>query len=249
MSGGRKAKADKDQTIGILGGMGPGATADLFQKIIEETPAKSDQQHIPVVIVSDPRIPDRTEAILRGGPDPVPLMLKSASTCVRAGADFLIMPCNTAHYFHQEIQNGLSIPLLHMMEEVADHLRRAYPEIRRLGLLATTGTVQSGLYQDAFSAANLAVELPEAHDQEAVMEGIYGAEGVKSGGYEMPNRVFRQVSESLIERGAEAIIAGCTEIPLALHPEDVGGAVLIDPTRILAQAAVRKARGDRPEGA
>ena len=230
-------------TIGIVGGMGPEATADLFKKIIRATPAKRDQDHIPVVIVSDPSIPDRTEALLGEGEDPLPAMAKSAQACLGAGADFLIMPCNTAHCFHPGLCEGIPVPVLHMMEEVARFLASTHPEVRKVGLLATTGTVRLALYQETLSQDGLEVIVPGEDDQGKVMEAIYGERGVKAGYYDGPRDLFSEVAANLVARGATAIIAGCTEIPLALEQGDVDGAVLVDPTDVLAHAAVARALG------
>jgi len=233
----------KPLTIGIVGGMGPEATADLFKKIIRATPAKRDQDHIPVIIVSDPTIPDRTEALLGEGEDPLPAMARSAEACLRAGADFLIMPCNTAHCFHPGLCQGIAVPVLHMMEEVARFLAASHPGVRKVGLLATTGTVQLALYQETLSEDGLEVIVPGEEDQGKVMEAIYGDQGVKAGYYDGPRRLFSGVAANLVARGATAIIAGCTEIPLALDQADVEGAVLVDPTDVLARAAVVRALG------
>ncbi|MFO7942536.1 MAG: amino acid racemase [Bacillota bacterium] len=232
-------------TIGIVGGMGPEATADLFMKIIKATPATRDQDHLPVVIVSDPSVPDRTQAVLADGEDPLPIMVRSARACVRAGADFLVMPCNTAHCFYSGLSESDGVPVLHMMEEVARFLEEEHPHIRRVGLLATSGTVEIGLYQEALSGNGIEVLLPDREDQERVMDGIYGDKGVKRGHYDEPREMFVSVARDLIERGASAIISGCTEIPLALSQKDLSDAVVIDPTEVLARAAVAHAKGER----
>ncbi len=239
--------SDRPDTIGIVGGMGPEATADLFLKIIRATPAKRDQDHIPVVIVSDPTVPDRTAAILGEGEDPLPVMSRSAEACIRAGADFLVMPCNTAHCFHPGLCTNIDVPVLHMMEEVTRYLREDHPEVGRVGLLATTGTVTLGLYQQSLEEGGVEVLVPSDEDQARVMDAIYGDKGVKAGYHDYARAVFAALAKTLREGGADAIIAGCTEIPLALSSEDVEPALLIDPTDILARAAVARALKRRGE--
>ena len=147
------------KVIGILGGMGPEATADLFLKIIKSTPAKKDQEHLRILIDNNPQIPDRTAAILHGGEDPTPALVETGKNLERAGADFLIIPCNTAHYFHGNIQDAVTIPVLHMMSATAGEMKAR--GIKRAGLLASDGTVQSGLYHKALAQSGIEVVIPQ----------------------------------------------------------------------------------------
>ncbi len=224
--------------IGILGGMGPEATADLFLKVIKSTPAKKDQDHLRIIVDNNPQIPDRTAAILRGGEDPTPALVDTAKNLERAGADFLIIPCNTAHYFHGRIQEAVSIPVLHMMTATADEIKAC--GITRVGLLASDGTIQSGLYHKALAQQGVEVIIPGPRTQEKVMAAIYG---VKSGEFVSSARKAKEAAEELIAAGAEAVIAGCTEIPLILKERDASKPV-IDATLALARAAVQKALGE-----
>ena len=132
------------KTIGIIGGMGPMATVDLYRKIVDYTAASKDSEHIHVYIDSNTDIPDRTEAILHGGKDPVPEMVGSAIRLECMGADFLLIPCNTAHYFYDKICPMVHIPILNMLEETALEVKRQ--SIACVGLLATDGTIESGVY-------------------------------------------------------------------------------------------------------
>lgn len=230
-------------TIGILGGMGPLATVDCYRKIIAATPASRDQDHLHVIIDADPTIPDRTAALLEGGPDPTPQLVAAARRLERAGADFLIVPCNTAHAFLDRVQAAIGIPIVSMIEETA---RRAEHTVRpnaTVGLLATSGTIAAGLYQAALSSRGLSVAVPESSDQERVMVAIGR---VKAGRLDHETRELVQaVAQRLLEGGAEALILGCTELPLVL--DHVALPVpLLDPTRILAEAAVAIALGERP---
>ncbi|MGI5838409.1 MAG: aspartate/glutamate racemase family protein [bacterium] len=227
--------------IGILGGMGPEATGDLFWKIIKATPAKKDQDHLRIIIDNNPQIPDRTAAILAGGPDPVPAMVETARNLAGAGAELLVIPCNTAHYYYDRITAALPIPILHIVRETADYVRKKYPAVRTVGLLATTGTIRTRLYHDGLAAAGYTVLTPPDPVQEEVMAAIYGSDGIKAGHLAGPAEVMRRAAGVLIEAGAEAVICGCTEIPLVLHDGDIPVPVL-DPTAVLAAAAVREAR-------
>jgi len=221
--------------VGILGGMGPEATADLFLKIIKATPSKKDQDHLHIIVDCNPQIPDRTAAILSGGEDPAPLLTATARNLEKSGAQFIVIPCNTAHYFHGQISEAVSIPVLHMMKETTQELSRM--GVRKAGLLASTGTIKSGLYHEALSAAGIGVLVPEGESQEEVMGAIYG---VKSGEFTQSAARVLRIAEELIAAGADAVIAGCTEIPLILHDGEASKPV-VDATTALARAAVREA--------
>lgn len=222
------------KTIGIIGGMGPLATCDLFRKIIDVTDAGCDQEHIRVCIDNNTEIPDRTAAILHGGADPVEQMVLSAKGLCAMGADVLIMPCNTAHYFYERVSEAVSIPFLHMIEETAAAIKAK--GIRRVGLLATDGTVQSGVYAKAFEKAGISMMVPSAQGQKAVMGLIY--EGVKAGNYRYNLDDFYAAMDALLDSGAETLVLGCTELPVAF---DMFGIERphIDPTKVLAAAAVK----------
>lgn len=229
----------RPKTIGILGGMGPAATVDFYGKIVAATPAKRDQDHPKVVIVSDPHVPDRTAAILDGGEDPTPALLAGARLLVDAGADFIAIPCVTAHHFYPAVQRAVPIPILHIVQEAAVAVGTTWPGMRRLGLLATSGTLRARLFEAAFEPRGLAILVPEPPVQDAdVMPAIYA---VKTGGdLSAARRGARDAAEHLRRCGAEAIIAGCTEVPLVLGAADLT-IPLVDPTEILARAAVRLA--------
>ena len=225
------------KVIGILGGMGPLATADLFQKITLHTAAACDQEHPRVCIDSNTNIADRTAALLHGGADPVPEMVKSAKRLESIGADFLIMPCNTAHNYYEQVSAAVNIPVLHMIALTRDALRAR--GVRCAGLLATDGTVQTGIYQRTFADSGVELLMPEsADDQAAVMDLIYN--GVKAGDLSHDTAAFRAACEHLLARGAEVLVLGCTELPVAfeLYRLDYPR---IDPTLELALGAIRAA--------
>ena len=236
------------KTIGILGGMGPEATVDLFGKIVRVTPARVDQDHVRVVIDNNPKIPDRT-AFLRGcGPDPVPAMQASIDGLVRMGADLILIPCNTAHVYYDRLQANTPVPILHIMREVAAALTvgpSGQPRVRTAGLLATELTVESGLYHEALAAVGVEVLAPPPDVQAWVTEAIFGADGIKAGVYAPARARLLRAGRYLVEQGAEVLIAGCTELPLVLRPHDFA-VPWIDPAEILARAALRRVLG--PEG-
>ena len=225
------------KVIGILGGMGPLATADLFQKITLHTAASCDQDHPRVCIDSNTNISDRTAALLHGGADPVPEMVRSAQRLESIGADLLIMPCNTAHNFYDAVASSVSIPVLHMIAITRDALKSR--GVKCAGLLATDGTVQTGIYQRTFEGSGVELLTPDnTEDQAAVMDIIYN--GVKAGDLTHDATAFRSACEHLLARGAEVLILGCTELPPAfdIYHLDYPN---VDPTLELALAAVRAA--------
>lgn len=228
-------------TIGILGGLGPYATADIFAKILHDTTAVSDQEHLRIVIENNPQIPDRTAAIRGQGEDPSLAMLNGMRKLENAGADFIIVPCNTAHAFLARIQPYLNIPILSMIRETVSHIRKIYPELHRVGLLATSGTVASGVFGKVCDREGLELIVPEPADQEQlVMWAIYGPEGIKGGKREKPRELLLEAAEKLIKSGAGVVILGCTEIPLVIGNDDLAVPV-VDPTAVLAASAVKHA--------
>lgn len=225
------------RTIGIIGGMGPMATADLFKKITAMTEAASDNDHLHVLIDSNTAIPDRTEAILHGGGSPVYELCRSAKRLISIGADVLLIPCNTAHYFYHEVAACVEQPVLHMIRETAATLHMQ--GITKAGLLATDGTVQSGVYTDALEKYGITPVLPDSYGQQKVMELIY--QGIKAG-IKLDSRGFQAVLEELLARGAQTLILGCTELPIAFELYHIQ-LPCIDPTSVLAQKAIELAGG------
>ncbi len=228
-----------EKIIGILGGMGPEATADLYMKIIRATQVEKDQDHYRVIIDSNAKIPDRTPAILGTGPSPLPVMLETGRNLQRAGADFIIMPCNTAHYFHDRLQAGLEIPALHMIRLSAEDTRRRHPEVTKAGLLASDGTLASRLYE-CYGEQGIEIVAPSGESQRDVMDAIY--RDIKRGDLETGGKLLHRVAHELLDAGADAVICGCTEVSLVLHEGDLTVPV-VDPLQVLAEKAVELARG------
>ena len=226
------------KSIGILGGMGPLATCDLMQKVITHTKAGRDQDYIHIYADCNTDIPDRTAAILRDGEDPLPEMVKSAVRLQSMGADLLIMPCNTAHYFWEKITQFIDIPLLHMPRETAKALKRQ--GIQKVAVLATDGTVQCGIYDKALKDEGICPIYPNEQEQALVMSLIYDC--VKAGKpCSVPEKVHA-MAQRLQDEGAQALVLGCTELPIAFQELNVQ-VPTADPTEILACAAVTYAGG------
>ncbi|WP_312421806.1 aspartate/glutamate racemase family protein [Anaerospora hongkongensis] len=225
------------KSIGIIGGMGAAATCDLFNKIITLTNAKSDQEHIHVVIDCNTNIPDRTKAIIGKGEDPVPEMVRSGIRLQAMGAEALVMPCNTAHYFYDRITPFFDIPLLNMLKLTAQEIKRK--GIAKIGLLATDGTIQAGVYHQVLAEVGIDVAIPSSAGQESVMNVIY--HGVKASNWNMDLTGFYKSLDDLYEQGAEILILGCTELPVAFDRFHIDQPA-IDPTLVLAGAAIQFAK-------
>ena len=224
------------KSIGILGGMGPLATADLFRKIVLMTDAACDNDHVRIYIDDNASIPDRTAAILSGGADPLPAMTDSLRKLEACGADCIIMPCNTAHYFLPRLQALTEVPFLSMLEATAKACAARFPG-KTAAVLATKGTLAAGLYQAALEKEGVPFLLPSETEQDALMRVIY--DGVKAGkGPEDYRADMESVVAALTVRGADYFILGCTELPLAAQALSLPQPT-VDPTAELAKAAIR----------
>jgi len=222
--------------VGILGGMGPEATVDFMSKIIKHTQVKSEQEHLRILVDNNPQVPDRTKAIIGNGQTPGPVLAKMAQSLESWGADILAIPCNTAHYFLEEIKKKVRIPIVNMIEETVKVL--VHNKVSTVALLATNGTIKTGLYHEVFQQAGIQLVLPEDIFQEKVMDAIYA---VKSGDYELAHSFKQEIIDHVISKGATSIILGCTELPLLFGTDD-SEVVFFDPTEILAKAIIKKCR-------
>ncbi len=225
-----------EKIIGIIGGMGPEAAASLFLKILRLTGAEKDQDHFHIIMDSNPRVPDRTTSILRGGDGLVRAIVAMGKNLQKAEASVAGIACITSHYFMKEIRQGLSIPILDALEETRRHVKKYYSEIGSVGVLATSGTVSTRLFDSYLQNHRILYPQPDTQEQK-VMEAIYGPQGIKSGHKEAPRDLLLAASRELIDGGARLLLAGCTEIPLALEKQDLP-VPLVDPMEILAQALI-----------
>jgi aspartate racemase len=229
--------------IGVLGGMGPRATADFLTKLVAATPAGCEQDHLRVHIDSNPKVPDRSDAIAGRGESPGPVLAAMAAGLERAGADFLVMPCNTAHAFEAEIRAAVSVPFVSMIDETCTGCERAFPNVHRLGLLATRGCIEARLYQNAFTCIGRTAVVLAPSDLERLMALLYR---IKLGDLSHAARdMMCAFGETLIDAGADAVIAGCSEVPLVLGDGDLTRPVF-DATTHLARRCVRYAYGFEP---
>ena len=244
--------------VGLIGGLGPAATVDLYDKIVKATPAKNDQEHFKLVVEQNPQISDRTACLLKGGADPTLAMYGCARRLQKDGCDAIIVPCNTAHAFVPYLERHLDIPFINMQIATMEEIKAKLGDKARIGLLATSGTVQTGIYGDKAKALNLPMFVPDELHQERVMAAIYGPLGAKAGYTDGQCREdLVSAAEYLVKTyDCNCLILGCTELPLILDECDdfvcAGKEVcVVDPTSALARKVVRiatetnKARGTR----
>ncbi|MBC3362010.1 amino acid racemase [Pseudomonas sp. SWRI154] len=226
--------------LGVVGGVGPAATVDFMAKVVSHTPAGKDQDHIKMVVEQNPQIPDRTANLLRAETDPTMALYAACRRLEASGAHAIAIPCNTAHAFVERIQAHLTVPIVNMLTETVDWIVDAYGAGKAVGLLATSGTLQSQVYHQAASRAGLELVTPGVDYQAMVMEAIYGPRGIKAGYTEgLCKEQLLLAAEHLCELGAKVLILGCTELPLVLGhcpAYELNGhrVALVDPTMILA---------------
>ena len=238
--------------IGVLGGLGPYAGLDLVRALFDETDAHADQEHLPVALVSFPnRIPDRATWIAdETAPSPLPAMMEVLRRLDDAGCAVAGIPCNTAHApaVFDRLRDGLladgrDLQLLHIVDAIVDNVREVAPNAHMIGVLATTSSVQNRLHRTGLDAAGLGTLKPDETHQARVQEAIYGSEWGLKAQSAPPDPRARQAlldaTDHLIERGAEAVILGCTELPLAIPEADRDGVPFINSTRALARALIR----------
>jgi len=227
---------DIKKTVGIMGGMGPMATADLIYNIVSQTAAEKDSDHVHLLIDSDGSVPDRTAAILYGKESPLAHLCTMAKKLEYMGADIIAISCNTSHYFYDQICEAVNVPVINMIDETARRVARS--GAKRVLLLATDGTVKMGLYDKYFSRYGIETAYMTEEGQREVMKLIYDC--VKAGHYEFDTELF---CRHLREAGAEdmPVVLGCTELPIAFKHFGIDEFCTVDPSRILASAIITRA--------
>ena len=217
--------------IGVLGGMGPLATIDFMQKVIDATPAERDQDHVPLIVYSVPQIPDRVGAACAGTDEPLPAMLAGIRTLEKAGVEAIAIACNTAHAWYDQLAASTKVPIIHMAQTVID---AASQDIRPIAVLATVGALRAGIYQRNFEKAGWQSLTPEGEDQEHIIDAIAA---VKRREIERARASFDIAAASLLALGAGRLLLACTELPVAakgsIHEDRC-----LDATACLARACV-----------
>jgi len=222
--------------IGVLGGMGPAATADFLTKLVQLTPATCDQEHLPVVVANLPHVPDRSRAILGLGSDPLPAMFASIDLLVNAGCGVIAVPCNTSHHWHSDFSKHSPIPVLHIAQACVEAVGRA----STTAILGTRGCLQSGFYQRTIAEHGGLCYVPDAQTVQPLVDATIAS--VKGGDLPGGARYLEQVLRILVDKGVNAAVLACTELPLAANgcdPEFHAEMNLVDSTLELARASVR----------
>lgn len=225
--------------VGVIGGMGPLATADFFRKVIECTNAADDAGHVPLVIASDPRIPPRPEALLAGGASPLPALRSIRDRLIAFGACALVMPCNTAHHWHAELTRDCALPFPSIIEVACDEAGAGLAPGARIGIVATRATLAARLFEPALERRGLAALLPgDALLDACILPSIAA---VKAGCLDAARAPMLQAVRALLDRGVERVLLACTEAPIAMA--EAGGdaaARSVDTSLALARATVRQ---------
>ena len=223
--------------LGILGGMGPLATADFMVNLATNADAGRDQDHCKTIVYSNPSIPDRSEALMGQGPSPLPALLDGIALLERCSVDVIAIPCNTAHFWLSELVEATAIPIIGIVDAVIKELARQDLRGRSIGLLATRGLTRSGVYQNGLAAHGYSIVVPDDDELTFLIEPAIRA--VKAGEVGRAREPLDHAIRALEDRGAEAIVLACTELPLALEGSvSRGGRHVIDSTRCLALACL-----------
>ena len=222
--------------LGILGGMGPAASAEYVARLVAQTPASCDQEHIPFVLWNNPQVPDRSTSLRNGDDRPLPFLLEGVQILKAARCDLIVIPCNTAHFWYDEMVK-LKVPIVHIVDSVADALRDAGVANGTIGVMGTQATVELGLYQYKLNKAGWSCIVPSKEEMDTLVQPAI--DSIKSGDMSRAYDMFMIVIDSLITRGATAVVLGCTEIPLAVNQNRRDAVPLINSIDSLVKSVLR----------
>jgi len=225
--------------LGVLGGMGPAASAEFLVRLTEQTPAGCDQEHIPVVVWSDPTVPDRSTSLINQDDQPWPKLCQGMLGLKAAECDHIVIPCNTAHFWYDRMME-FGIPITHIVDSVADELKSQNIK-GTIGILGTRATMRLGLYDQRLTAMGWDCITPTVEEIENYVQP--GIDLIKANQFEIAHGLFVTVIESLINRGASAIILGCTEIPLVVKETQYHSISLINSIDSLVKSTINKFKG------
>jgi aspartate racemase len=235
--------AKGERLVGVIGGMGPDATIDFMSRVLEKTPADKDQDHIRMLVEHNPRIPSRQLAMRGDGENPGPFLAEMATRLEAAGADFIVMPCNAAHAWQNDIDTAVNIPFISIIEASVSKALQLAPDDGAVGILTTPACFAAGLYQEALADANREAVLQTPDELE---EAIALIDRIKAGDKsESVVTGLCELAERLLSRGAKTLIAACTELPLVLN-SSMFTVPLVSSTDVLAEKTVALALSDEP---
>jgi aspartate racemase len=221
--------------LGILGGMGPAASAEFVTRLIEQTPASCDQEHIPFVLWNNPQVPDRSTSLRNEDDRPLPFLLQGVQVLKAVGCDLIVIPCNTAHFWYDEMAK-LKVPIVHIVDSVADALRDAGVAGGTIGVMGTHATVELGLYQYKLNKSGWDCIVPTKEEMDTLVQPAIDM--IKGGKITESQPIIMKVIHSLIERGAKAVVLGCTELPLAVRELEQNGIPLVNSIDSLVKKAI-----------
>lgn len=222
--------------LGILGGLGPESTAYFFNLVIENTPVKIDQDHIPIIIYNNPQIPDRNQHILHNKKSPLPELIKGIKFLNEAKVDYIVIPCNTVYYYYSELISQSRVPIINMIDITANYISSNFHDINRVALFATTSLIKTNVYQKIMQKYGIDLELLSPSVREnLIMKAIYD---VKAKQYFKAKNLLFEAIELLKQNDIEILITGCTELPIVLKQDEVS-IKLLDPMFIMAKEAIK----------
>jgi aspartate racemase len=223
--------------LGILGGMGPAASAEFVARLIKQTPATCDQEHIPFVLWNNPQIPDRSTSMRNGDNRPLLSLLQGIQALKTVGCDHIVIPCNSAHFWYNDMTK-MGVPIIHIVDSIADKLRSLHLENVTIGILGTQGTIEHGLYQLRLQSQGWQCLVPDRSEMDFFVQPAIDL--IKAGKIQESQLLLMKVIHSLINRGAEAIVLGCTELPLSIGIASVEGMPVVNSIDSLVQAVLKQ---------
>lgn len=225
--------------LGILGGMGPAASAEFVNRLVQQTPATCDQEHIPFVLWNEPRTPDRSTSMRDGNDYPLPYLKEGILSLKSVGCDYVVIPCNSAHYWYDEFSQ-LGVPILHIVDSVVDELKSLDILNQTIGVMGTQGTIEYGIYQQRLESQGWKCIVPNSSEMDYFAQPAI--DFIKAGKITEAHYLLVKVIDSLIERGAKAVVLGCTELPLAVRELERNGIPLVNSIDSLVKKAIFHAK-------
>jgi len=211
--------------LGILGGMGPAASAEFVNRLVQQTPANCDQDHVPFVLWNNPQIPDRSTSMRNGDNAPLPLLIEGVAMLKAVSCDLIVIPCNSAHYWYDELIK-YEVPIIHIVDSVADELRSLNVENQCIGVMGTQGTIEQGIYQNRLNQQGWTCIVPDQHEMDTYVQPAIDL--IKAGKLQESQALLMTVIYSLIDQGAKAVVLGCTELPLAIRITSEDGVPIVN---------------------
>jgi len=223
--------------LGILGGMGPAASAEFVSRLIKQTPATCDQEHVPFVLWNEPRIPDRSTSMQAGDNRPLLWLLQGIQALKTVGCDHIVIPCNSAHFWYDDMIK-MGVPITHIVDSIADQLRALGLDNTTIGIMGTQGTIEHGIYQHRLEQQGWRCIVPDRAEMDFFVQPAIDL--IKAGKIGESQVLLMQVIHSLIDRGARAVVLGCTELPLSISVASVEGVPVVNSIDSLVQAVIKQ---------